>query len=400
MGTLTTTGYAKASAADWLTALRADWISEFGVGTDVSDDSPDGVLLRIFAQYLAEQDEAIEAVYQAIDPDSAAGVALENVCSLLGLSRNAATYSTISSPGVTLSGVAGTNVAGGTRFSVSATGVQFSLDALAVIGGGGTVTCGVTAVLTGPGAAGVGALDTIDTPVAGLTGVTNTVAAVLGTDQESDEGFRSRREASLSATGRGTVDSLYARLADLDGVTSVKVIENSTDGVVAGQDAHSVQCVVYGGTAQDIVDEIWLSKPAGIATYGTSSGTAVDAAGDNHTVEYTVPALVTVHIRTTITTDSTYPIDGDAQVKQQILLALAQGLTELEVLQGTVTTGQGLVGEDVISGKIVKAIYTVQGVLTHTGPLVDTVDPPVATGNLSMSDAQVASYAIANMDVL
>lgn len=401
MGSLTTAGYAKETAAEYLTRLRADWLAEFGAGTDVSDDSPDGVILRILSQYLAEQDEAVEAVYQAVDPDSAAGVALDNLASLLGLDRNAATKSTIASPGVTLTGTPATNVAAGTRFSVSATGLQFELDALAVIGGGGTVTAGATAVLTGPTAAAIGALDTIDTPVAGLTSVMNTAEAVIGTDEESDEELRGRREQSLSATGRSTVDSIYARLADLDGVTSVKVIENATDAVVSGQDPHSIQCIVYGGTAQEIVDTIWESKPAGIATYGTSSGTATDPSGDTHTVEYTVPSLVTIHISANITTDSTFPADGTTQVKERILYRLAYGLTESEVEDGTVTTGQGLVGQDVIEGLVIRAIYEVEGVVSHNTSInIDSVDPPVSTGNFAISDVQVASFNIANIDVI
>ena len=400
MGSLTTAGYAKETAAEYLTRLRADWLAEFGAGTDVSDDSPDGVILRILSQYLAEQDEAVEAVYQSIDPDSAGGPPLDNLLSILGLTRNAATKSTIASGGVLLTGTPATVVGAGTRFSVSATGLQFEMLAPATIGGGGTITTGVTAVLTGPTAAAIGALDTIDTPVAGLTSVSNTVAAVVGTNQESDEEARGRREASLSATGRSTVDSIYARLADLDGVTSVKVIENATDAVVAGQDAHSIQCVVYGGTAQEIVDTIWAAKPAGIATYGTSSGTATDAAGDTHTVEYTVPSLVTVHIRVTVTTDSDYPTDGDDQVKERILYRLAYGLTESEVEDGTVVTGQGLVGQDVLTGMVTRAVFEVPGVVTCSAPLIDTVDPPVTTGNLTMTDVQVPDYAIANMDVL
>ena len=187
MGTLTSTGYTKYTAEEYLSRLRADWLSAFGAGTDVSDDSPDGILLRILSQYLAEQDEAVEAVYQAIDPDSAAGTALDNLASLLGLERNAATKSTISAPGVTLTGTPGTLVPADTIFSVSATGVQFELDSAVTIGGGGTATGGVTAVLTGPNAAAVGALDTIDTPVAGLSSVTITVAATLGTNEETDE---------------------------------------------------------------------------------------------------------------------------------------------------------------------------------------------------------------------
>ena len=400
MATLDSSGLTIETAAEHLATFVADWQAEFGAGTDVSSDSPDGVLLRLLSQREAELDEAIQACYQSIDPDSAAGVALDNLLSILGLTRNAATYSTIGTAGVLLTGTPTTNVPAGTEFSVSATGAVFALDALVTIGGGGTGTGTATATLTGPLAAAIGALDTIDTPVAGLTSVENTVAATIGTDQESDEEARARRTASLSATGRSTPDSLASRVGDLDGVTSVTVIENNTDAAVGSQPAHSFQVVVLGGTAQEIVDTIWASKPAGIPSYGTSSGTATDAAGDSQTVYYTVPTTKTIHIRTTLTTDADYPSDGDTQVARRILLRLASGLTESEVLDGTVTTGQGTVGEDVISGLIIRAIYEVPGVVSHTTVLIDDVDPPVTSGNFTIAATEVASYAVANIDVL
>lgn len=400
MGTLSSAGYTKETAAEFVESLRADWRSEFGAGCDVSDDSPDGTIIRILSRYLAEQDEAVEAVYQAIDPDSAAGVALANLVAILGISRNQATYSTITGGGVTLTGTPTTVVPAGTRFSVSATGAQFELSNPATIGGGGTITGNVIAVLTGPVAAAIGALDTIDTPVAGLTAVENTAEADLGADEESDEELRARREQSLSAAGRSTPDSIRARIADIDGVTSVTVIENNTDAAVGLQPAHSFQVVVLGGSAVDLAAEIWASKPAGIPSYGTSSQTTTDGSGATQTVYYTIPTSVTIHIRTTITTNGDYPSDGAAQIKERILYRLANGLTESEVEAGTVVTGLGLVGEDVLTGLVVRAIYEVPGVVTHTGPLIDDVDPPVTSGNFAIGATEVASYAIANIDIL
>ena len=399
MGTLSTTGYTKATAAEWLADLRADWLSEYGAGTDVSDDSPDGIFLRILSQYLAEQDEGQLAVYQAMSRASAAGSVLDNLAAFLGLSRNAATYSTITSAGVRLTGTPSTVIPALTEFSVSATGAVFRLDADVTIGLGGYGTGTATAKTTGPLAAAISALDTIDTPVSGLTSVTNTVAAALGTNQETDEELRARMDRALSSAGRGTPNALQVRVADLDGVTSCKVIENNTDAAVSGQPPHSFQVVVLGGTAQDIVDEIWASKPTGIPSYGSSSGTATDAAGDNKSVYYTVPSSVRMRILTVLTVDGDFPSDGLAQVKRRILFRLANGLTESEVDDGSVTTGQGVVGEDVLSGLVVRAIYEVPGVVSHTGPFIEDAAPPTATGNFTIGSTEVATFDVADMTV-
>lgn len=399
MATLDDSGLTIKTTAEHLTDFVADWRAEFGAGTDVSSDSPDGVILRVFAQREAEVDEAIQAAYQAIDPDSAAGAALDNLLSILGLTRNAATYSRILSAGVTLTGTPATVVPAGTQFRVSATGATFALDEDKTIGGGGTVTGTATATATGPKAAAVGALTTIVTPVAGLSSVTNTVEATLGTDEESDEEARARRTASLSAAGRSTPDSIHARIADLDGVTSVTVIENNTDSTVSSQPPHSFQVVVLGGAVQDIVDEIWASKPAGIAMYGTSNSTTTDAAGDTQTVYYTRPTSVRVYVKSVLTVDADFPSDGTTQVKERILYRLANGLTESEVDAGDVTTGQGLVGEDVLSGLVVRGIYEVPGVVSHTGPFIEDASPPTATGNFSIGATEVATFATADITI-
>ena len=243
------------------------------------------------------------------------------------------------------------------------------------------------------------ALDTIDTAVAGLTSVINSVAATLGTDQETDEEARARRSSSLSATGRSTPDSLASRVGDLDGVTSVSVIENVNDAAVGSQPAHSFQVVVLGGTAQDIVDTIWASKPAGIPSYGTSSGTATDATGSSQIVYYTVPTSKRMRVKSVLTVDSDFPSDGTTQVKQRILFRLANGLTESEVDAGDVTTGQGVVGEDVLSGLVVRAIYEVPGVVSHTGPFIENTSPPTATGNFAIAATEVATFDEADFTI-
>lgn len=399
MGTLTSAGFTRQTAAQLLAILTADWLAEFGADTDVSSDQPDGVLLRILSQREAEVDEAIEAVYQSIDPTSATGVALDNLARILGLTRNAATKSTIGASGVQLTGTPSTIVPAGTQFSVSATGAVFELDANSTIGGGGVGTGSATATVTGPLAAAIGALTVIDTPVAGLTAVNNTVAATQGTNQETDEELRARMNAEVASTGRGTLDALYTRVADLDGVTSVGAEENVTDATVGALTPHSFRLTVLGGTSSAIGTEIWQTKPAGIASIGTTSVSVTDAAGNTQSVNYTVPSDVTMYVTTVLTVDGDFPDDGTTQVKERILFRLANGLTESEVEDGTVTTGKGVVGDDVLSGLVVRAIYEVPGVVSHTGPFIEDGPSPSATGNFAIAADEVADYDLTNFTV-
>src|SRR5262249_36114068 len=82
------------------------------------------------------------------------------------------------------------------------------------------------AVDTGPLPAPAGTLTVIDTPVAGLSSVTNAADAILGRNQETDSELRIRREEELRAAGKGTVDAIRALLLEVLNVVQAKVLQN------------------------------------------------------------------------------------------------------------------------------------------------------------------------------
>ncbi len=194
-------------------------------------------------------------------------------------------------------------------------------------GGGATLSVeeiwtpvAVTAQNAGDLLVNAGQIDTIVTPVAGLDQVEQIADGVAGRDTETDAELRIRLKAAR--LGFSTVEAIRSRVLDeVDGVSTVIVIENSTDGVVDGQPAHSIYVIVQGGDDQEIAEKIWEVKPAGIATYGSTSKTVVDGSGTSQTVYFSRPTLQYAWVKITYTKydEETFPTDGEAAIETSIL---------------------------------------------------------------------------------
>ena len=63
-------------------------------------------------------------------------------------------------------------------------------------------------------------------PIAGLTSTTNSSAYILGRDKESDKLFRARILSSQQQAGTATVPAIEDAISGVDGVTTVRIIEN------------------------------------------------------------------------------------------------------------------------------------------------------------------------------
>lgn len=188
-----------------------------------------------------------------------------------------------------------------------------------------------TATAEGPTAANASSLNVIVTPISGVDAVLNTQDATLGSYVETDNAYRLRMAEELQVAGAGTVPAIRARLLTVAGVTSALVYENVSDITDAfNRPPHSFEAVVSGGTDSDIANMIWQVKPAGIATYGTSSFDIVDSQGITHTIYFSRPAIIDIYIDVTITKNSAYPADGDTLVKEALanyINGLGQGVS-------------------------------------------------------------------------
>lgn len=190
--------------------------------------------------------------------------------------------------------------------------------AVSAVAGAGVFSCDTE----GPYPFPIGTLNTIMTPVTGWDSVENPLAGAKGRNAETDAELRARA-SSFYAVGKATQEAIrQAVLNNVTGVVACSVTSNRTGSVdVDGRPAHSFEVLVEGGDAGGIAAVIWDTCPAGIEIYGTITETVTDSEGRAQTVKFSRPtyAYIWVKVQRAYNTEETYPADGDAQIKANIV---------------------------------------------------------------------------------
>lgn len=346
-----------------------------------------GQLVSALAQVLSSYQEGIDYAYQASTLDGAEGVNLDRLVQNLGLTRNIATGTTVTIH-MANSSVGAVVIPQGAIITLGATGALFGVINATVAPPLGAVDVPVVALVTGP--LEVAANQTtwaITTAFVGsnfLT-LTNPAAGLTGTAQETDGELRVRTLQSAHLPGNATVDSIRAAIADLDGVTQVRVFENTKDAAgittpvnIPLLSGHSFTAVVRGSAPSSTIGPIiYAQKAAGIGTYGDTSYTVTDADGFSTVVKYETAAPSTIFVAATITGVS-------SSFKATIQAAVAA------YIGTTATAGLGM-GSTIIAIALDAIIYDatkVNGVSTCTGITglaFDTANPPINTANLAVA---------------
>lgn len=325
---LTSEGFSIPTVDDLLSAMTMEQRTAIASDLDDGAEALLGQLNGITALKLREVWEAALAVYESLDPRVASGAALRARCALVGVEPRAATQGTVT---LTLTIAAHRTVPVGSQ--VSAPGRPEVLwtttaDAANNTGGSASVTVEAQCETAGRLVAPSGTLTVIATPVSGWSAVTNAADAIPGRDADSDTVLRARRDAELQANGLTTDGSIRAAVGAVEGVRRVLVVTNNGDSYSGLQPPHSVECVVQGGADADVASAIFGTVARGVATYGGTSTSVLDAAGVAQQVFYTRPSERNVYVSVLVARTNLYA--GDAAVKAAILAvgdALLMGST-------------------------------------------------------------------------
>jgi len=301
---------------DMVDAIHAS--SEFGPDVPTGPETPEGQIIGVVATQISELDELAQSVYDTRDPDNATGAPLDNIGAYSGAIRKDGTFSTAVA---TLGGTPSTVIAAGKRARVP-DGPIFAIDAEATIGGGGTVDAPVTCTEDGPNEAAAGSITEIVDAVSGWDTVTNAADATLGTNDETDQEFRDRREGSFALGGNCTDPAIRAKMEALAGVTHATCISNRTSVTDANGIRGKGFMVVLWPTGLDgptVAEALWPC----VATAGDPNGdqeyNITDDQGQTQVMRFQYADEQEVYLHAEVTEKTGYPTDGDDLVKAALL---------------------------------------------------------------------------------
>lgn len=297
---LTNTGITIDTLPDILARLNQGMRDIYGDDIDLRSNTPDGQRVGIFSTEIADIHAAIQALYSNLDIDLSSGTFQDVIAKIAGVTRRAATRSTVDVTVVTDRPL--TLPAGFIRNDTLGQG-WITLVPQTLVQGDNTVT------MVSQAFGAIAALpNTITQPVTEVIGVastTNPAAAVIGIEEETDEQLRIRRNRGLESAALSTLGGIIAKLVEVPGVTDVVGYENRTpvQDTVRDIEPHTIWIVLEGGTVADITETIVRNLTGGTGMKGSVTGTFTETVpvGSsvrriNHSVKFDRPVDTRLYI--------------------------------------------------------------------------------------------------------
>lgn len=389
------TGIHAPTYQDVYAALIAQYQAIFGADVYLGNDSQDGQLIGIFAQAIADANNALVSNYNAYSPATAQGAGLSSQVKINGLARLAPSNSTAV---MTLVGQAGTIINNG--IVQDNAGNQWALPALAIIGLSGTLS--VTATCTVPGAinAQANAITQIVTPTLGWQSSTNPSAAVPGNPVESDALLRIRQSVSVAQPANSVIASISAAIGNVPGVSEWLVYENATGSTDAnGVPSHSISPIVNGGDVNAVASAIQSRKPPGIQTYGSTSVQVTDPVGLPITINFYQLTLVQIYVAITIHPLTGYVSTTGSLIQNAISAEINSMAIGAKVYLSRLYAPATLSGDASTnsSGLTQAQLDVLRQTYSITSLFIGTAPSPSGTSDISIAFNAAAQSSVANI---
>jgi uncharacterized phage protein gp47/JayE len=367
-------GFKRPTYDEIFSEMQAEAKAKFGENVNTSERSFLGILLRIVAWFLSKVWQTTENTYYSSYVNTAEGVQLDRLGPYVGIQRKLATWATGT---IQLTGTPGHTEPAGFRVETSA-GVAFETVEDITLDENGVGTGEIRALEAGTiGNVAANTITVISNPNANITSVTNPEPTSGGQNKETDQEFRERFVLSTAGGGAATIDSIRSALLRTPGVRAAVVIENNTMTTDAsGRPPKSFEAYVLGGEPTDIAQTILNTKAAGIEAYGSESVVVNDISGNPHTIRFSYAEEVPVHVRVTVWKNTSYPVDGDTQIRSSVVRYIGG-----EDGDGQLYVGLNM-GDDVIHSRIIAAVYKVAG--------IEDAKVELSTDGLTWTEANVS----------
>ncbi|WPZ17782.1 baseplate J/gp47 family protein [Geobacillus subterraneus] len=387
---LDATGFKRKRYSDLIDDMTLKAKDLFGEDIDVSEKSFLGILIRLFAWFLAMIWEVAEKVYNSGYMHKAEGIQLDRKAWEFGITRLQEQHAQGT---IEIHGTPGFVVEEGTLFETDK-GILFELASDVTLDENGVGVGNIFCTEAGTkGNVAANAITMVSNPNENIISVTNPLPTSGGRERETDAEFFERYQQTLAGLGSTSTDSIRAELLKLNGVRAAVVIENT--GSVpdeAGRPPKSISAYVLGGDANEIARVIFSKKAAGIEAYGTEQVQVYDVAGYPHTIGFSRATEVPIAIQLTVKKNERFPADGIQQVKTEFIKYIG-GTDE----DGTSYTGLNM-GEDVVFSKLINQVYRIDGV-DDVQLLVGIKGEALGTSNIAIDITEVAQISHADIEV-
>lgn len=307
-----------------LAGVLADMDSAFGGGLNKNLETPQGQLASTTTAIIGDKNSEFASYVNQVDPAFAAGRMQDAIGRIYFLDRKPGTATTVIA---TCMGLTGVTIPVGARAQAVDGNIYLCTQA-GTIPASGSIDLPFSCSVNGPISCTAGTLNQIYQAIPGWDSVLNADAGTVGSNVESRAEFEERRRQSVAINARSSLQSIYAAVANLDGVIDVYVTENnqSIAQTIGGVSLvpHSIWVAVVGGEAADIAAAIWRKKSNGADYNGNTSYTVEDRDGysypyPSYVVKWETPAALPVKFAVQLANNPALPSNIVDLTKQAII---------------------------------------------------------------------------------
>jgi hypothetical protein len=130
---VTPEGFNRKTTSDLVNSINTRWRDEFGQDQDLSEDSPNGILIGLVSAEISESWQAAEDLYNQQNPNTSSGINQDNNAQLVGVTRNEASSTKVN---ISLKGDNATIIPVNTQISQSVAGAIFQNEQQGIISNG------------------------------------------------------------------------------------------------------------------------------------------------------------------------------------------------------------------------------------------------------------------------
>lgn len=279
----------------------------------LDDSTPQGRLIDMETNARVAVIENNAMIANLFNIRMAFGVALDALGANFGVERIAASSSSVIA---TVTGIGGTVIPAGSQASTQS-GYIFYAENDITIPEGGTTTATFLSLEKGEIPCPVGSLSKIIDGTFGWETITNTAAAILGVNKESDESFKARIIAGLFS-GTSLLGDYESALSKIENVNSSFVYDNPTGETITYDTVsikpHSVYVCVDGGNNNDVAKAIFNVKSGGSDWNGNTTVSVTDETyGGVYSVSFQRATQIQIYVQVNIdigTASTSNPIDA------------------------------------------------------------------------------------------